>query len=77
MAISELGRPQLPGRSIGMVNGNAQEGNAMENALGLVMTGGGARGAYQACVLKRIGELPGVQSHGNPFPIIGAPPLAR
>jgi len=43
----------------------------MENALGLVMTGGGARGAYQAGVLKRIGEIPRVRSHGNPFPIIG------
>ncbi|HME33479.1 MAG TPA: patatin-like phospholipase family protein [Terriglobales bacterium] len=43
----------------------------MENALGLVMTGGGARGAYQAGVLKRIGELKRVQTYGNPFPIIG------
>jgi NTE family protein len=43
----------------------------MENALGLVMTGGGARGAYQAGVLKRIGEIKQVQTHGNPFPIIG------
>jgi NTE family protein len=43
----------------------------MDNALGLVMTGGGARGAYQAGVLKRIGELTSVQEHGNPFPIIG------
>jgi len=43
----------------------------MENALGLVMTGGGARGAYQAGVLKRIGEIKWVQMHGNPFPIIG------
>ena len=43
----------------------------MDNALGLVMTGGGARGAYQAGVLKRIGELTRVQTHGNPFPIIG------
>jgi len=43
----------------------------MENALGLVMTGGGARGAYQAGILKRIGELKRVQTHGNPFPIIG------
>ena len=43
----------------------------MENAGGLVMTGGGARGAYQAGVLKRIGELKRVQIHGNPFPIIG------
>ena len=43
----------------------------MENRVGLVMTGGGARGAYQAGVLKRIGEILRVQSHGNPFPIIG------
>src|SRR3974390_3251415 len=43
----------------------------MENALGLVMTGGGARGAYQAGVLKRIGEIRRIQEDGNPFPIIG------
>lgn len=43
----------------------------MKNPLGLVMTGGGARGAYQAGVLKRIGEIKRVQSEGNPFPIIG------
>ena len=43
----------------------------MENAVGLVMTGGGARGAYQAGVLKRIGELKRVERQGNPFPIIG------
>ena len=43
----------------------------MDNAIGLVMTGGGARGAYQAGVLKRIGEIKAIQSHGNPFPIIG------
>src|SRR5271165_133938 len=41
----------------------------MENVIGLVMTGGGARGAYQAGVLKRIGELKRI--HGNPFPIVG------
>jgi len=35
------------------------------------MTGGGARGAYQAGVLKRIGEIKRVQALGNPFPIIG------
>jgi NTE family protein len=44
---------------------------AMENAVGLVMTGGGARGAYQTGVLKRVGELKRVQTQGNPFPIIG------
>jgi len=43
----------------------------MARAFGLVMTGGGARGAYQAGVLKRIGELKRVQAYGNPFPIIG------
>ena len=48
-----------------------EAGSAMENTTGLVMTGGGARGAYQVGVLKRIGELKRVQTHGNPFPIIG------
>ena len=43
----------------------------MESAIGLVVTGGGARGAYQAGVLKRIGEIPRVQQRGNPFPLIG------
>lgn len=43
----------------------------MARALGLIMTGGGARGAYQAGVLKRIGELPRIQTQGNPFPIMG------
>jgi predicted acylesterase/phospholipase RssA len=43
----------------------------MENTLGLVMTGGGARRAYQAGVLKRIGELARVRTQGNPCPIIG------
>ncbi len=35
------------------------------------MTGGGARGAYQAGVLKRIGEIKRLQGRPNPFPIIG------
>ncbi len=43
----------------------------MKNTVGLVMTGGGARGAYQAGVLKRVGELAGIRTEGNPFPIIG------
>lgn len=43
----------------------------MEDAIGLVMTGGGARGAYQAGVLKRVGEIKRIQAHGNPFPVIG------
>jgi NTE family protein len=43
----------------------------MDNAIGLVMTGGGARGAYQVGVLKRIGEIKRLQTRGNPFLIIG------
>ncbi|MFZ0707580.1 MAG: patatin-like phospholipase family protein [Candidatus Korobacteraceae bacterium] len=43
----------------------------MASTFGLVMTGGGARGAYQAGVLKRIGEIPRLQGRPNPFPIIG------
>jgi len=43
----------------------------MENRVGLVITGGGARGAYQAGVLLRVGQLQGIATHGNPFPFIG------
>ncbi len=74
---------QGPGSSPEMVNSAQTRGKprdykddrdvlAMGNVLGLVMTGGGARGAYQAGVLKRIGELKRVREGGNPFPIIGA-----
>jgi len=59
------------GHRICNVPGPVSEGKLMENALGLVMTGGGARGAYQAGVLKRIGEIARVREFGNPFPIIG------
>lgn len=38
--------------------------------VGLVLTAGGARGAYQAGVLKRIGELPGLRDGTSPFPIV-------
>jgi NTE family protein len=38
--------------------------------MGLVLTAGGARGAYQAGVLKRIGELPALKDRPSPFPII-------
>lgn len=37
---------------------------------GLVLTAGGARGAYQAGVLKRIGEIPALRHRPAPFPII-------
>ena len=38
--------------------------------LGLVLTAGGARGAYQAGVLKRIGELPVFRRRPSPFAIV-------
>src|SRR5262249_532411 len=38
--------------------------------LGLVLTAGGARGAYQAGVLKRIGEIPGLREAPSPFAIV-------
>ena len=37
---------------------------------GLVLTAGGARGAYQAGVLRRIGELPRLKKQPSPFPIV-------
>ncbi|ULQ46879.1 patatin-like phospholipase family protein [Flagellatimonas centrodinii] len=39
-------------------------------ATGLVLTAGGARGAYQAGVLKRISELPALRDRPVPFRII-------
>ncbi|MBI3783153.1 MAG: patatin-like phospholipase family protein [Deltaproteobacteria bacterium] len=38
--------------------------------LGLVLTAGGARGAYQAGVLKRLGELPALRRSPSPFQIV-------
>jgi NTE family protein len=38
--------------------------------LGLVLTAGGARGAYQAGVLKRLSELPALRERPSPFAII-------
>lgn len=37
---------------------------------GLVLTAGGARGAYQAGVLKRIGEIRALAQRPSPFPIV-------
>jgi len=37
--------------------------------VGLILTGGGARAAYQVGVLKAVGAIVGV-GHGNPFPIL-------
>ena len=38
--------------------------------LGLVLTAGGARGAYQAGVLKRLGEIPALRDRPSPFAIV-------
>ena len=38
--------------------------------LGLVLTAGGARGAYQAGVLKRLGEVPALRDGPSPFAIV-------
>ena len=38
--------------------------------LGLVLTAGGARGAYQAGVLKRVGELRALRGKASPFAIV-------
>lgn len=38
--------------------------------LGLVLTAGGARGAYQAGVLRRIGEIPSLHDRPSPFAIV-------
>ena len=38
--------------------------------LGLVLTAGGARGAYQAGVLKRVGEIPAFRGTPSPFRIV-------
>jgi len=38
--------------------------------LGLVLTAGGARGAYQAGVLRRIGEIQNLRGRASPFAIV-------
>ena len=40
------------------------------NMMGLVLTAGGARGAYQAGVLKRVSEIPALAKKASPFKII-------
>jgi predicted patatin/cPLA2 family phospholipase len=43
--------------------------------LGLVLTAGGARGAYQAGVLQRIGQMPALRGRPSPFPIVAGASL--
>src|SRR6185369_7982433 len=38
--------------------------------LGLVLTAGGARGAYQAGVLKRLGEIRALRKAPSPFRVV-------
>jgi NTE family protein len=38
--------------------------------IGLVLTAGGARGAYQAGVLKKLGEIPRLKGQPSPFSIV-------
>lgn len=42
----------------------------MRHMTGLVLTAGGARGAYQAGVLKRIGKIRALRGRPLPFPIV-------
>ena len=45
----------------------------MSKTTGLVLTGGGARAAYQVGVLSALSRLrrdAGVRAHDNPFPVI-------
>lgn len=49
----------------------ARASGTSNDRLALVLTAGGARGAYQAGVLKRIAELPGfAEGAPSPFPIV-------
>ncbi len=45
-------------------------GRDVPDLTGLVLTAGGARGAYQAGVLKRLGELTAFRGRAVPFPVI-------
>ena len=42
----------------------------MREKIGLVLTAGGARGAYQAGVLKRLGEIKALRGSTSPFAIV-------
>lgn len=48
--------------------GTARTGD--ESVRGLVLTAGGARGAYQAGVLQRLGEIPALRDRPQPFAIV-------
>jgi NTE family protein len=52
------------------MNGFSKPHWGMRRMTGLVLTAGGARGAYQAGVLKRIGEIPALRDRPSPFPIV-------
>lgn len=53
-----------------MVATTGRGGRRPVGMAGLVLTAGGARGAYQAGVLRRIGEMKALRGEPSPFPII-------
>lgn len=62
-----------PHRSIAVDNGFMPPSSSQTSATGLVLSGGGARAAYQVGVLQAIADIRkscNAQSGGNPFPII-------
>src|SRR5262249_47331475 len=75
-SLAHPGRPTVSGPVWGAIRSFDRHDDARFDSrrgwlmLGLVLTAGGARGAYQAGVLKRIGELPGVRDRPLPFPIV-------
>jgi len=52
------------------MNATVQAAWRFRRKTGLVLTAGGARGAYQAGVLKRIGEIKAFRNGPSPFPIV-------
>jgi len=52
------------------LNASTRVARPPRNLTGLVLTAGGARGAYQAGVLKRIGEMRALRGKPSPFPIV-------
>jgi len=67
VAISRRNRPRRAYPAAGTLVARGARGTSM---LGLVLTAGGARGAYQAGVLKRIGQMPALRRGPSPFAIV-------
>ena len=56
--------------STGTLTAPPPSGGIRGGMAGLVLTAGGSRGAYQAGVLKRVGEIAALRGQPCPFPII-------